>query len=124
MILFDNSRKTVKTPLVLQMETSECGIACLSIILKYFGKDISIEQLRDDFCLGRNGTKASTIIKIAQKYQLNAKGFKLKVDSLSKLKVPMILFWNQEHYVVYEGQGKNGNIFYINDLLTAVHKLY
>lgn len=115
MILFDNSRKKVKTPLVLQMETSECGIACLSIILKYFGKDISIEQLRDDFCLGRNGTKASTIIKIAQKYQLNAKGFKLKVDSLSKLKVPMILFWNQEHYVVYEGQGKNGNIFYIND---------
>ena len=61
--LFRKKTKTVRTPLVLQMETSECGVAALSIVLKFFGKDISIEQLRDDFGQSRNGTKASTIIK-------------------------------------------------------------
>ena len=101
--LFRKKTKTVRTPLVLQMETSECGVAALSIVLKFFGKDISIEQLRDDFGQSRNGTKASTIIKIARKYQLKAQGFKVQIGALEKLSTPMILFWNHEHYVVYEG---------------------
>ncbi len=113
--LFRKKTKTVRTPLVLQMETSECGIAALSIVLKFFGKDISIEQLRDDFGQSRNGTKASTIIKIARKYQLKAQGFKVQIGALEKLSTPMILFWNHEHYVVYEGCSSNGKLFYVND---------
>ena len=110
--LFSNRKKT---PTVLQMEVTECGAASLGMILAYYGKYIPLEQLRSDCGVTRNGSKASLIVKAAKSYGLEAKGFRVLADQLDSFDAPMILFWNFNHFLVYEGHSRNKKYYYLND---------
>lgn len=102
-----------KTPTVFQMEATECGAASLSMILRYYGKFIPLEQLRIETGVSRDGCNAGNIIKAAEKYGLDAHAYMIRVKKLLELPVPCIIHWNFNHFVVWEGQ-KNGS-YYIND---------
>ena len=97
------------------MEVTECGAASLGMILAYYGKYVPLEQLRSDCGVSRNGSKASLIIKAAKSYGLEAKGFRVLTDQLDNFETPMILFWNFNHFLVYEGHSRNKKYYYLND---------
>jgi ABC-type bacteriocin/lantibiotic exporter with double-glycine peptidase domain len=108
------SKNRLKVPLVLQMENVECGAASLAMVLRYFGNTgISLEQLRVDCNVSRDGVTARGIKKGAIKNGLSCKAFKATPESIKRVALPAIIHWNMGHFVVLCGFGKN--CYYIND---------
>ena len=101
------------TRTVLQIEATECGAACLSMILQYYGQYVPLEQLRAETDVSRDGSSAKNIVRAAMRRGLHCDGYELDIDSLSELPPPCILWWQRNHFVVYEGM-KDGSC-YIND---------
>lgn len=107
------SAQRVPTPTVLQLESVECGVACLKIVLEHFGRVVSMPVLREECGVSRDGTKASNIVKVARNYGLNCKAFSKPLDKLPTMPLPLIVFWQFSHYLVVEGF--DGQSVFIND---------
>jgi len=102
-----------KTPTVYQMEATECGAASLSMILAYFGRHMALEQMRVETGVSRDGCSAGNIMRAAKKFGLDCHGYRREPDELRRIKVPCIIHWNFNHFVVFEGI--RGSHAYLND---------
>ena len=103
-----------KTPVVMQMEMLECGAACLTMILHYYGYYAPLEQVRVDCGVSRDGSNAKNILKAARHYGLDTSAYRIEPETLRKEGTfPCIIHWNFNHFVVCNGF--KGNKVYIND---------
>ncbi|MER2008592.1 MAG: peptidase domain-containing ABC transporter [Psychrobacillus sp.] len=91
-----------------QMEHSECGLACLSMILSYYGHHCSISDLREEYDVPSSGASFLNLSYIGNDRGMNCKGFSCSQKDLEFLRgsTPFIAHWNQNHFVVIEKIGK------------------
>ena len=107
-------RGVEKVPQVMQMEALECGAACLTMILAYYGRWEPLEKVREKCGVSRDGSKASNILRAARGYGLAASGAAGDAEALRESGAfPCIIFWNFNHFVVLDGF--KGKYAYLND---------
>ena len=114
-------RGRVVTPLLLQTHATECGAACLGSVLAHFGKWVPFTELRSTCEVGRDGSTAAGLKRAAEHYGLECSGWSLQVKRLKQMPLPMILFWEFNHFVVLEGFDRKW--FYLNDPATGHRRL-
>jgi ATP-binding cassette subfamily B protein len=91
-----------------QRNQMDCGAACLKMILKYYGKYVSIETLRQLTETTREGASLSRISEAANKLGLKTLGLKLDSKKLfERAPLPAILHWENNHFVVLYKIKKN-----------------
>jgi len=91
----------------------DCGPTCLRMVAKHYGKNFSLQKLRDISGLNREGVSLLGISEAAEKIGFRTAGAKIGLDELKKSEFPLILHWDQNHFVVLY-KIKKGS-FYIAD---------
>lgn len=89
-----------KIPVILQSEISECGLASLCMLMNYHGSRVDLSSLRKQNSIPLSGMSALDIKNIAKKYRLNATVYRLELENIHTLKLPVILHWDMNHFVV------------------------
>ncbi len=110
-------RMRVTTPLLLQMHATECGAACLGSVLAHFGRWVPLNELRVRCEVSRDGSSAAGISRAARYFGLECTGRSVNLSKLRKLPLPLILFWEFNHFLILEGFDRQR--YFLNDPSTG-----
>jgi ATP-binding cassette subfamily B protein RaxB len=91
-----------KLPLILQTEASECGLACLAMIAHHFGNETDLSELRRRFGASLKGVTLETVMRIADGIGFVTRPLRLELIELPRLRLPCVLHWDMNHFVVLE----------------------
>lgn len=92
---------------LLQSEAAECGLASLAMVADVHGLRISLPELRQRFPLSLKGAKLNQLIHVAQQLGFQTRPLRLDMEDLGKLKLPCILHWDFNHFVVLAKVGRS-----------------
>lgn len=110
-----------RVPPVLQLEATECGAACLGMILESNGSHVPLEDLRIECGVSRDGSNARNLVRAARHYGLVPRAYKREPEQLKEMTFPLIAHWRFYHFVVVEGWFEGG--WYITDPATGPRRV-
>ena len=88
-------------PTEYQMDAKDCGPASLKMVAKYFGRYYSLQYLRDKCGITKEGVSLLGISAAAESIGLHTAAFKCTIDDvILKVPFPVIIYWNENHFVV------------------------
>jgi HlyB family type I secretion system ABC transporter len=93
-------RRTRRYPFLKQQSQMDCGVTCLVMVGLYWGKRLSLNQLRDMANVSRHGTTLRGLIAAAEQTGLNVRPVKGGLEGLIQQKLPAIAHWEGNHYIV------------------------
>jgi len=99
-------RLTRRYPYYAQQSASDCGAACLVMVGRYWGKQFSLNRLRELARVNRSGSLLKGLVNAAETLGFVTRPVKASLDQLAKQQLPAIAHWEGNHYiVVYEIKG-------------------
>jgi ATP-binding cassette subfamily B protein len=106
-----------KFPNYLQPDAMDCGPTCLRIVAKHFGRHYNLDTLRELTWKSRDGVSLLTISDAAEKIGFRTQGARINLETLFEVPLPIILHWNQDHFVVLYKikKKKNKKTFFVSD---------
>lgn len=106
----------------LQYDIMDCGPTCLRMVANYYGKHLTLARIREISGVSKNGVSLLGISKAAENLGFRTTGAIIGIDQLrEELKLPAILYWTQNHFVVLYKVRRNK--FYIADPASGERKL-
>lgn len=79
----------------------DCGPSCLRMIAKYYGKNFSLDYLRERSYLTREGVSMLGISEAAESVGMHTIGARITYDQLKDdVPLPCIVHWQQNHFIV------------------------
>lgn len=92
-----------KIKFIASFEHSECGLACVAMLIEYFSKEISLSELRETYGVPIGGFKINQLLEIMSQFNVPARALKVNnINNLIKIKEPFISYWNANHFIVVE----------------------
>ncbi|KVL37040.1 ABC transporter [Burkholderia territorii] len=110
-----------RLPMILQTEAAECGLACLAMVAGYHGHHVDLATLRGQFPVSLKGAGLGRVIEVAQRLALGTRAVKLDMAQLGQLRLPCLLHWNFNHFVVLKEV--NGKAATIHDPSHGIRKV-
>lgn len=89
-----------RLPVIVQTEAAECGLACLAMIAYYHGYRSDLATLRRRYATSLRGINIARIMEIGASLKLKTRALKAELNALTRLKLPCILHWDMNHFVV------------------------
>ena len=97
-------------PQYKQLDTMDCGPTCLRMVAKYYGRNYSLEYLREHSYITREGVSLLGISEAAETIGFRTLSGRLSFAQLDEeARLPCILHWNQRHFVVLPPQNYSRN---------------
>ena len=103
-----------KITIIFQHDSMQCGIACLQMVCKYFGREYSLDSLSKLCFATTEGVSMLGINEAANTLGLHTISARVTTTMLGKAPLPSILHWDQNHFVVLY-KVKKGKKFYVAD---------
>ena len=93
---------------VYQSASSECGLACVGMLINhYIGSNLDLQDLREKYDVALRGLSLRGLLRICSDYGIAARPLSVGLDKIGSLKLPCIIHWRFNHYVILEGVSKS-----------------
>ncbi len=89
-----------RVPVILQSEAPECGIAALAMVASFHGHRTDLSAMRLRLSPSLKGITLKNVAQIAETMGMTARGVQVPLESLGKLRLPAVLHWDMNHFVV------------------------
>ncbi|MET0656882.1 MAG: peptidase domain-containing ABC transporter [Steroidobacteraceae bacterium] len=95
-----NFRGVRRTPVILQTEARECGLACMAMVAGFHGHQIDLATLRAQHPSSARGATMMHLMQMAHSLHLSPRPVKVEVEDLQRMPLPAVLHWEFNHFVV------------------------
>ena len=114
------SLRHIKKSFTLQQDQSDCGVACVLSIIRYYNGDEQLEKIRRLSGTDASGTSLLGLYQSANALGFKANAFEAEIENLEEIAEPCILHVINQgglpHYVVLYGKPlKEGRSFILGD---------
>jgi ATP-binding cassette subfamily B protein RaxB len=97
-------------PLIRQAEAAECGLASIAMVAGFHGHDVDLSSMRRRFGISIKGMTLRTITDVASAIGLGSRPIRCEPSELGHLRMPAILHWGTNHFVVLKSSNARRTI--------------
>lgn len=110
-----------KFPIYIQRDQKDCGSSCIIMLCTYYGLHYSADEVRDLCKISKSGVLLGEVSRILESFGFKTVGGFLNMDKLiHEAPLPMILHWEQDHFVILYKIKKKRQKIYFFSLLTLL----
>lgn len=99
-------------PIIVQAEATECGLACMAMLAGYYGYQIDLPAIRRKFPTSLKGVTIRNLVTMGTTLGLATRALRAELSALSKLRLPCILHWDHNHFVLLTKVGRRSLVLH------------
>src|SRR5712672_2498974 len=101
-----------RLPVIRQTEAAECGLACLAMVASFYRHQIDLNTLRRRHPVSLNGVTLRALMQVASHLHLASRPLRFDLANLRQLRLPAILHWDMNHFVVIKSVSRKGIVLH------------